>query len=147
MSWSLYITWPEVERQTPRLLRVLTVDRLGLHRIVVHVRRTLIRHRGQWWYRRTAVNPNAETHWNLSALHGSEALHRRVTFAAVLCVFQQFSYLHLFRQLFFQFQVGDAAFVSLSRDRDTIGLPFVILVVVFFLLVGIFILSIVIIQI
>jgi hypothetical protein len=147
MSWSLYITWPEVERQTPRLLRVLAVGRLGLHRIVMHARRTLLRHRGQWRYRRTAVNSNAETRWNLSALHGSEALHRWVTFAAVLCVFQQFSYLHLFRQLFFQFQVGDAAFVGLSRYGDTIGLPFVILVV-FFLLVGVFvILSIIIIQI
>jgi hypothetical protein len=69
-----------------------------------------------------------------------------VTFAAVLCVLQQLSYLHLFRQLFFQFQVGDAAFVGLSRYGDTIGLPFVILVV-FFLLVGIFIVSIIIIQI
>jgi hypothetical protein len=114
MSWSLYITWPEVERETPKFLRVLAVGRLGLHRIVVYARRTLLRHWGQWRYRRTAVKPNAETRWNLSALHGSEALHRRVTFAAVLCVLQQLSYLRLFRQLFFQFQVGDAALVGLS---------------------------------
>jgi hypothetical protein len=127
-------------------LRVLAVDRSELLRIAMYAGGNVLRCRGQRWYRRTAVYSNAETCWNLSVFHGSEPLHRRIAFAAILCLLQQLPYLRLFRQLFFQFQVSDAAFIGLSRHRDVVTLPFVILGIFFFRIVGTIIVLVIILQ-
>ena len=105
--------------------------------------------RGQWWYRATEVYPNAEACWNLLVLHGPEPLDSWVPFAAVLCLSQQFSYLGLFRQLFFQFHVSDTACVGLSGYGNVVTFPFVIISLFLFFIIGIFflVLIIVIIQI
>jgi len=138
--WNRYSLCPsrsEVKRQTPGFLGVLAMWWCNFLLIAVQIG---FAHclQGQWWYRATAVYPNAEACWDLLVLHGPEPLYSWVAFAAVLCLSQQFSYLVLIGQLFFKFHISDTACISLSSHGNIVTFPFVIISLFLLFVIGIF---------